>query len=101
MSSPSAPRGTAAIVTGAAQGIGRAIALRLAQDGYNVAVNDLESNAAALESLAAEIKSHGRKAIVITGNVSQEQAVQALVDQTVADLGELYIVRIPNTLAWK
>jgi NAD(P)-dependent dehydrogenase (short-subunit alcohol dehydrogenase family) len=83
----------AAIVTGAAQGIGRAIALRLAQDGYDVAVNDLSHSSAALETLVEEIRAKGRKAIVIHGDISKEEVVQTLVDQTVADLGELYIVR--------
>jgi NAD(P)-dependent dehydrogenase (short-subunit alcohol dehydrogenase family) len=93
MTSSSLTRGNAVIVTGAARGIGRAIALRLAQDGYEIAVNDVALNLAALETLAEEIRSKGRKAIVITGDVSQEDVVQSLVDKTVAELGELYIVR--------
>jgi NAD(P)-dependent dehydrogenase (short-subunit alcohol dehydrogenase family) len=91
--SSSIPTQRAAIVTGAAQGIGRAIALRLAQDGYDMALNDLSRSSAALETLAEEIKAKGRKAIVVHEDISKEEVVQALVDQTVADLGELYIVR--------
>lgn len=45
-----------AIVTGAANGIGRAIALRLAEDGLNVAVNDIEANRHELEAVRSEIK---------------------------------------------
>jgi meso-butanediol dehydrogenase/(S,S)-butanediol dehydrogenase/diacetyl reductase len=82
----------AAIVTGSGQGLGRAIALRLAQDGYDIALNDLASNVTALESLAEEIKAKGRKAITVIGDVGQEVAVQTLVDRTVAELGELYVV---------
>ncbi|KAF8519850.1 hypothetical protein JB92DRAFT_3094817 [Gautieria morchelliformis] len=90
MSSP-IPTQRAAIVTGAAQGIGRAIALRLAQDGYNMAVNDLSRSSAALETLSEEIRAKGRKAIAVYGDISKEEVVQTLVDQTLADLGELYI----------
>lgn len=50
-----------AIVTGAAQGIGRAIALRLADDGLDIAVSDLASQSALLETLAAGIRAKGRK----------------------------------------
>ncbi|KAF8581568.1 NAD-P-binding protein [Ramaria rubella] len=91
MTSTISSRG-AAIVTGAAQGIGRAIALRLGQDGFDVAINDLDSNTKALECLAEEIRCQGRKVAIITADVAQEKEVQALVDQTVEELGELYIM---------
>ncbi|KAF8877168.1 NAD-P-binding protein [Infundibulicybe gibba] len=79
----------AAIVTGAAKGIGRAIALRLASDGFDVAVNDLPSEKEGLESLAAEITQRGRKAMVMIGDVSEEKDVKALVENTVETLGDL------------
>lgn len=88
----------AAIISGAAQGIGRAIALRLAQDGYDIAVNDIPLSSAALETLTEEIRSKGRKAIVVTGDISQEQVVQLLVDKTVEELGELRVVRMPRPI---
>jgi len=49
-----------ALVTGAAKGIGRAIALRLAVDGFDVAINDIPSNKHNLDSLAGEIAEKGR-----------------------------------------
>ncbi|KAF8885362.1 NAD(P)-binding protein [Infundibulicybe gibba] len=79
----------AAIVTGAARGMGRAIALRLASDGFDVAVNDLPSGREGLETLAAEITHKGRKAMVMTGDVSKEKDVKALVESTVETLGDL------------
>ena len=56
-----------AFVSGAARGIGKAIALRLARDGFNVGVNDVKNNLPALEETAKEIKSLGR---FRTGTVS-------------------------------
>ncbi|KAF8586098.1 NAD-binding protein [Ramaria rubella] len=82
----------AAVVTGAAQGIGRAIALQLAQDGFEVALNDLPSNSVAIDSLTQEIKRKGRKTIAVLGDVSQATVVQDLVDQTVSELGDLHVM---------
>lgn len=53
---------SAAFVSGAARGIGKAISLRLARDGFNVAINDLKSNASLLEATADEIRAMGRLA---------------------------------------
>ncbi|KAB5592278.1 3-ketoacyl-(acyl-carrier) reductase [Ceratobasidium theobromae] len=81
-----------AIVTGAAQGIGRAISLRLAMDGVDVAVNDLPSQQDGLEQLVKEIEKIGRKAMFVTGDVSKESDVQELVKKTVDVLGGLDIM---------
>jgi NAD(P)-dependent dehydrogenase (short-subunit alcohol dehydrogenase family) len=82
-----------AIVTGGAQGIGRAIALQLATDGLDVAVDDIPSESQRLEEVVNEIKMMGRKAIAITCDVSKEDEVKAMVEQTVAELGRLDVVR--------
>ncbi|CCM05105.1 uncharacterized protein FIBRA_07312 [Fibroporia radiculosa] len=81
-----------AIVTGAAQGIGRAIALRLADDGIDVAVNDLSSNVDALSSLVRELQAIGRRSVPIIADVSDEDSVKAMVLQTVRELGTLDIM---------
>lgn len=83
-----------AIVTGAGQGIGRAIALRLAADGLDIAVVGLSSGLHRLEDLADEIKKMDRKSIVIACDVSKEDEVKSMVDQTVAELGRLDAVII-------
>lgn len=81
-----------AIVTGSAQGIGRAIALRLASDGLDVAVNDISHKLDDLKKLVGEIEATGRKAIAIPGDVSKEADVQAMVKQTVDSLGGLDVM---------
>lgn len=81
-----------AIVTGASQGIGRAIALRLARDGFDVTVNDLASCATNLQSLSEQIESTGRRSLVVTGDVSVEKDVERIVDETVSSLGELHVM---------
>ena len=92
-----------AFVSGAAQGIGLKIALRLADDGLDVAVNDIPSKKAELEEVVSQIKAKGRRAIAITGDVSVEEDVRNAIDKVVADLGGLDVVscnaRAPISLA--
>lgn len=83
-----------AIVTGAAQGIGRAIALRLASDGLDVAVDDISSKAELLAELVKDIQNLGRKAIALTFDVSVENEVKLMIAQTVSELGRLDVVNI-------
>ncbi len=83
-----------AIVTGSAQGIGRAIALRLADDGLDVVLNDIQSKAEALGEVADEIRKKGRKVLVVTADCTQESDVQHLVDETVKEFGRLDVVSL-------
>ncbi|KAF7337918.1 Diacetyl reductase [Mycena venus] len=81
-----------AIVTGAAQGIGRAIALRLAADGLDVAVADLPGQIDSLNAVVEEIEQLGRKAIAVIADVSKEEDVKAMVEATVSALGRLDVM---------
>lgn len=83
--------GKVALVTGASRGIGKAIALLLAENGADVAVNFAGSTAAA-EVVAAEIEKMGRKAILVQGDVSQTEVCAEMVDKVVKELGHIDIL---------
>lgn len=78
--------GRVALVTGGGRGIGRAIALRLARDGADVAVNYRRDAEAAAE-VVAQIEGMGRRARAYPGSVDQFDQCQTLVDAAVADFG--------------
>src|SRR5687768_244184 len=83
--------GKIAIVTGSARGIGRGIAIELARCGADVAINYLSSRQKA-EAVAEEVRSHGRRALVVQADVTKRDAVQALVDAAVREFGRLDIM---------
>ena len=82
--------GRVAIVTGASQGIGRAIALKLSQAGATVAL--AARNQAKLEELASEIGSAGGKATAFVVDVGNEDQVKATFKQVIAQLGKIDIL---------
>jgi 3-oxoacyl-[acyl-carrier protein] reductase len=82
--------GRVAIVTGASQGIGRSIALKLAQKGATVAL--AARNQAKLDELAAEIAGAGGKAAVFVLDVGNEDQVKATFKKVIADLGKIDIL---------
>jgi 3-oxoacyl-[acyl-carrier protein] reductase len=83
--------GRVALVTGAGRGIGRAIALVLAEAGADVAVNYAE-RAPSAEATAAAIRELGRKALVVQADVSDAAAVARLVEATHTGLGPIDIL---------
>jgi len=83
--------GKRALVTGAARGIGAAIALKLAEDGADVAITYGKS-ADKAEALASEIRALGRKAVAFQADAASAEAAKTAVKQTVTDLGGLDIL---------
>ena len=77
--------GKVALVTGAARGIGRAIALRLAAEGADVLAADL--NEAGAQQVAEEVKRLGRRGIAARVDVTRHDEVEALVGRAAAELG--------------
>jgi NAD(P)-dependent dehydrogenase (short-subunit alcohol dehydrogenase family) len=80
--------GRRALVTGAQQGIGSAVALALAEAGAAVAINWLDDEAAARD-VAARIGALGRKAVLVQGSVGTSAQVQRIVDEADTALGGL------------
>jgi 3-oxoacyl-[acyl-carrier protein] reductase len=84
--------GKTALITGGSRGLGRAIALALAGQGADVAVN-YRGNAAAADEVAQQIVSIGRRALTIQGDTSAgREACEAIVKQAVDGLGSLDIL---------
>ena len=84
-------QGKTAIVTGGGRDIGRACAVRLAQEGANVAINYF-SSADGANAAVAEITAAGGKAIAVQGDLSNAAGVEALVSATVAAFGGVDIL---------
>ncbi|KDQ60053.1 hypothetical protein JAAARDRAFT_32431 [Jaapia argillacea MUCL 33604] len=82
-----------AIVTGASQGIGRAIALRLANDGLNVVVNDIPSKSSKVDSVVQDILAKGTvESFGFCADVSTESGVKGLIEKTVKELGAVDVM---------
>ena len=79
-----------ALVTGGAQGIGKAICLRLAKEGADIAVVDINLESA--QATAKEIESLGRKSVALKVNVSNFAETEKMVEDAVASLGGLHIL---------
>ena len=81
----------AALITGGAKGIGRAICLALAENGMNIAVN-YAGSAAAAEETAAACRALGVQAVTLQADVRSPEACQKLVEDTVAAFGRIDVL---------
>src|SRR4030042_3950164 len=82
--------GKVALVTGAAQGIGRAIALLLAQKGADIVVSDINLEKA--EETAKEIEAIGRKAMAIRADVANANDVERMVEAILERFGQIALL---------
>jgi len=81
--------GKNALVTGSQRGLGAGIAISLAQAGANVAIH---GSSAPAEGVMAEVRKSGSKAISVIGDVSDAKVCEAMVEQTVRELGSIDIL---------
>jgi 3-oxoacyl-[acyl-carrier protein] reductase len=82
--------GKVALVTGAGRGIGRAVALAFADEGAAVAL--VARSRADLAGVAAEIRERNGRALALPTDVTQDAAVEAVVEQTLTDLGRIDVL---------
>jgi 3-hydroxybutyrate dehydrogenase len=83
-------KGKSAVVTGAASGIGKGIALAFAREGASVAITDLDMEGA--KAMAAELQAAGQKALAVRMDVADEQSVQSAIGATVEAFGGVDIL---------
>src|SRR3989337_774757 len=79
-----------ALITGSAQGIGKAIALKLADSGADAVIVDMNLEKA--QATAKEIEGCGKRAIALKANVANLQETEAMINETVAKLGAIHIL---------
>ncbi len=82
--------GKVALVTGGSRGIGRAIAVRLAKEGVDIAL--CARNTKTAESVALEVEALGRKCLVLRADVSDSEQANTLIETVLNDLGSLYVL---------
>ena len=88
-----------ALVTGSSRGIGRAVALELAREGYDICVNYLQHREAA-QALVSQLREMGREAIAVQADVADSRAVEDMVRQTEDALGPVTLLVNNAGISW-
>ena len=83
--------GKTALITGGGTGIGRSVALRLAREGVNIAINYSRSEKEALET-QSEVEALGVRGIICKADVANDEEVRGMVSRTIEELGRLDIL---------
>jgi acetoin reductase-like protein len=81
-----------AIITGSSRGIGKALAIRLAEDGFDICINDIAANKAGIDETVKEIQALGRSSYGHVADVSKQSEVEELVAASVKNLGKLDVM---------
>lgn len=92
-------QGKVALVTGSSRGIGRATAIKLAQEGCDVVVNYVKNEESA-NSVVEEIEKLGRKVLAIKTDVGNEEDVKRMIEETVSKFGKLDILVNNAGIVW-
>jgi NAD(P)-dependent dehydrogenase (short-subunit alcohol dehydrogenase family) len=85
-------KGKKALITGASRGIGRGIAEIFADEGADVAVNDIAAQSSLADEVALAVRNKGRKSAVVMGDVARRADVEAMMDKAWKELGGLDIL---------
>jgi len=81
-----------ALISGSAQGLGRSISLRLARDGFDIALNDVLSKRDQVRAVADDIEKIGRRTLLVPADVTVDGEVKGMVRDVVKELGGLDVV---------
>ena len=84
--------GKVVLVTGASRGIGKSIAVGMAQFGYAIVLTDIERESAALDAVRRDITAIGRRAFAFTADVSSKTQVEQLVKDALRDAGRIDVL---------
>ncbi|WP_372616704.1 SDR family NAD(P)-dependent oxidoreductase [Falsiroseomonas sp.] len=85
------PTRKAALITGAGRNIGRAVALGLAQDGFDIAING-SSDQTACERVAEAVRAYGAEAVVVMGDVGSPEGCRRIADAAIAEFGAVDVL---------
>lgn len=83
--------GKVAVITGAGRGIGRAVAVKFAKNGYSVVIN-YRSSRAKVEELLTEIESIGARAVAVAADISKEDEAKRLIEEAIRKFGRIDVL---------